>query len=46
MIRSVRLSDAESIAKIYNYYVKETTVTFETEEIDITEMEKRIKKKY
>ena len=44
MIRSVRLSDAEAIAKIYNYYVKETTVTFETEEIDITEMEKRIKK--
>ena len=30
MIRSVRLSDAEAIAKIYNYYVKETTVTFET----------------
>ena len=44
MIRSVRLSDAEAIAKIYNYYVKETTVTFETEEIYITEMEKRIMK--
>ena len=44
MIRSVRLSDAEAITKIYNYYVKETTVTFETEEIDIMEMEKRIKK--
>ena len=42
MIRSVRLSDAEEITKIYNYYVKETTVTFETEEIDVKEMEKRI----
>ena len=42
MIRSVRLSDAGAIAKIYNYYVKETTVTFETEEIDIKEMERRI----
>ena len=42
MIRSVRLSDAGAIAGIYNYYVKETTVTFETEEIDIREMEKRI----
>lgn len=42
MIRSVRLSDAEAIAEIYNYYVKETTVTFETEEIDKEEMKKRI----
>ena len=44
MIRNVELRDAEDIAKIYNYYIRETIITFETEEIDSIEMEKRIKK--
>ena len=44
MIRSVRLSDAKAITKIYNYYIKETTVTFETEEITEKEMKSRITK--
>ncbi len=29
MIRNVRLDDAQAIATIYNYYIKNTTVTFE-----------------
>ena len=44
MIRSVRLSDAKAITKIYNYNIKETTVTFETEEITEKEMKSRITK--
>ena len=44
MIRNAELRDAKEIAEIYNYYIKETVITFETEEIDSIEMEKRIKK--
>ena len=42
MIREVQLSDAAQIANIYNYYVKNSTVTFEEKEVSITEFEKRI----
>lgn len=45
MIRSVRISDAEEIVNIYNYYINETVITFETEELNVLEMEKRIVKK-
>jgi L-amino acid N-acyltransferase YncA len=44
MIRGVELSDAKDITEIYNYYISETIITFETEEIDTAEMEERIKK--
>lgn len=44
MIRDVELRDAGAIAEIYNYYIRETIITFETEEINIQEMENRIKK--
>ncbi|MDR2880122.1 MAG: GNAT family N-acetyltransferase [Fusobacteriales bacterium] len=44
MIRGVEIRDAADIAAIYNYYVRETIITFETEEIDTAEMENRIKK--
>ena len=44
MIRNAELRDAKEIAEIYNYYIKETVITFETEEIGTEEMEKRIKK--
>ena len=44
MIRGVELRDAADIAAIYNYYIRETIITFETEEIDTAEMENRIKK--
>ena len=44
MIRGVEIWDAADIAAIYNYYIRETIITFETEEIDTAEMENRIKK--
>ncbi|TDT67017.1 phosphinothricin acetyltransferase [Hypnocyclicus thermotrophus] len=44
MIRKVKLSDAKQIVDIYNYYIKDTIITFEKDLIDKKEMEKRIKK--
>ena len=44
MIRGVEIRDAADIAAIYNCYIRETIITFETEEIDTAEMENRIKK--
>ena len=44
MIRGEEIRDAADIAAIYNYYIRETIITFETEEIDTAEMENRIKK--
>jgi L-amino acid N-acyltransferase YncA len=44
VIRGVEIRDAADIAAIYNYYIRETIITFETEEIDTAEMENRIKK--
>ena len=41
-IRNVRKSDAEAIAGIYNYYIKNTIITFEEEEVDVSELENRI----
>lgn len=42
MIRSVELSDAESIAGIYNYYVANTDISFEVEPVSKQEMVERI----
>ncbi|NQY64000.1 MAG: N-acetyltransferase family protein [Alteromonadaceae bacterium] len=42
MIRQVRISDAESIAEIYNYYVLNSIVTFEEEIVTTEEMADRI----
>ena len=42
MIRNVTLADSSRIAEIYNYYIQNTAITFETEEIDAAEMERRI----
>ncbi|MDU1889683.1 MAG: GNAT family N-acetyltransferase [Dysgonomonas sp.] len=44
MIRDVTLADAKRIADIYNYYIKETVITFEYDEIDESEMQSRILK--
>ncbi len=44
MIRDVKIDDAEQICKIYNHYVKNTTITFEENSVSILEMENRIKK--
>ena len=41
-IRSVRESDAEAIAGIYNHYIARTVVTFEEEEISSSEVCRRI----
>ena len=42
MIRTVRLADAADIAAIYNYYITQTTVTFEVEPLTVNEMLNRI----
>ena len=44
MIRDAVSSDAGQIAEIYNHYIKNTTVTFETRELDEAEMAARIEK--
>lgn len=41
-IRKVKISDAEQIAEIYNYYVLNSHATFEIEAVSVAEMEKRI----
>lgn len=42
MIREVKLSDGLKISDIYNYYILNTTVTFEKEKVSTNEMENRI----
>ena len=42
MIRNAVLSDAVEICSIYNYYVNNTTITFEEIPVSVKEMEKRI----
>ena len=42
MIRKVRPDDALDIALIYNYYVENSTITFETSPVSTEEMAKRI----
>jgi L-amino acid N-acyltransferase YncA len=42
MIRSGQPSDASRIAEIYNYYVRNTVVTFEEEPISVHDMARRI----
>lgn len=42
MIRKVKLEDAESIVNIYNKYIENTTVSFETEPLSADQMRQRI----
>ncbi len=42
MIRTVKPTDAASIAEIYNYYIRETVVTFEDEPVSTEDMQQRI----
>jgi phosphinothricin acetyltransferase len=44
MIRKATLNDAKELAAIYNYYVENTVVTFETEPVAAKEMLERILK--
>ncbi|MBR3903314.1 MAG: N-acetyltransferase [Akkermansia sp.] len=41
-IRPVTPGDAPAIASIYNYYVQETVISFETEPLGMEEMRRRI----
>ena len=41
-IRSVKLTDAEKIAEIYNYYILNTHHTFEIEPLSAEEMKRRV----
>ena len=41
-IRTVTLNDSAQIAEIYNYYIKNTHQTFETEPLSADEMIERI----
>jgi phosphinothricin acetyltransferase len=43
MIRPVKSNDALAICGIYNYYIKETVITFEETPVSIKEMEHRIR---
>lgn len=43
-VRDATLGDAESILKIYDYYVKNTAITFEYNSPTLAEFEDRIKK--
>ena len=42
MLRAATTDDAEAIARIYNHYVRETIITFETEPVGAAEMARRI----
>ena len=42
MIRNVKLSDAKAIAEIYNDYILNSTISFETEALTIEQMRCRI----
>lgn len=45
MIRKVELKDAKEIVDIYNYYIINTAITFEEEELSVDDMVKRIDQK-
>jgi len=42
MIRKIQNTDAKAICDIYNYYINNTIITFEEEEVSIEEMQERI----
>lgn len=42
MIRAAILDDAGRLAEIYNYYIEKTTVTFEEEPLEASEMRARM----
>ncbi|MFY8275383.1 arsinothricin resistance N-acetyltransferase ArsN1 family B [Pseudoalteromonas sp. SSDWG2] len=44
MIRDVHPSDAKAIADIYNYYISNTTITFEEQTVSESDMVRRIDK--
>ncbi len=43
MIRNIHMDDAKAVADIYNYYIKNTVITFEENPVTEDEMKDRIK---
>ena len=43
MIRNVKTSDAKDITEIYNYYIENTVITFQTDLLSVEETEKKFK---
>lgn len=43
LIRPATVADAGAVASVYNHYIKETTVTFEEEEVIPSEIARRIR---
>ena len=43
-IRNVNINDSDKLLEIYNYYIKNTAITFETKEVKKEEFEERITK--
>lgn len=44
MIRPAKSQDSAEIARIYNYYVQNTPITFEEKDVDQREMERRLER--
>ena len=44
-VRRATAGDAERIAEIYNWYILNTIITFETDVVNSQEMERRIQEK-
>ncbi|MBD7912964.1 MULTISPECIES: GNAT family N-acetyltransferase [Clostridium] len=44
MIRNVKIEDSKDIAKINNYYILNTCITFDMEKIELNDMKEKIKK--
>ncbi len=44
MIRPVCTDDAASLAGIYNYYIQETTISFESKPLSVADMRERIER--
>lgn len=42
MVRECTVDDAERVSEIYNYYIIHSIATFETEEVKVREMRRRI----
>lgn len=43
MVRSFKIEDVGSITEIYNYYILNSTITFEENPVSVEEMSKRVK---
>jgi phosphinothricin acetyltransferase len=43
LIRAATVADAAPVAAVYNHYVRETTITFEEEDVPVPEIARRIR---